>query len=205
MKFEITQSPNSYLILELNKYEKIIIEKGCLIFSDGEYGFKNKIEVKSYKNIMSKILGGKSLTYNVYTANEEMKMAFSAKDTAEIFSLEIVEQHPILFYASQHFARTENIEIKLGGLSQEFLVKAEGSGTLFLKVYGKLIEKLIDSNKPIYVDEDALIAFEEGVEYDWITGGIKKLITSGEGGLFKLKGKGKVWIQSRDKMEYKKD
>ena len=73
-------------------------------------------------------------------------MAFSAKDTAEIFSLEIVEQHPILFYASQHFARTENIEIKLGGLSQEFLVKAEGSGTLFLKVYGKLIEKLIDSN-----------------------------------------------------------
>ena len=132
-------------------------------------------------------------------------MAFSSKDTAEIFSLEIVEQQPILFYASQHFARTENIEIKLGGLSQEFLVKAEGSGTLFLKVYGKLIEKLIDSNKPIYVDEDALIAFEEGVEYDWITGGIKKLITSGEGGLFKLKGKGKVWIQSRDKMEYKKD
>ena len=205
MKFEITQSPNSYLILELNKYEKIIIEKGCLIFSDGEYGFKNKIEVKSYKNIISKIFGGKSLTYNVYTANEEMKMAFSAKDTAEIFSLEIVEQHPILFFVFQHFARTENIEIKLGGLSQEFLVKAEGSGTLFLKVYGKLIEKLIDSNKPIYVDEDALIAFEEGVEYDWITGGIKKLITSGEGGLFKLKGKGKVWIQSRDKMEYKKD
>ena len=200
MKFEITQSPNSYLILDLNKYEKIIIEKGCLIYSDGEYGFKNKIEVKSYKNFISKIFGGKSLTYN-----EEMKMAFSAKDTAEIFSLEIDEQHPIFFYGSQHFARTENIEIKLGGLSQEFLVKAKGSGTLFLKVYGKLIEKLIDSNKPIYVDEDALIAFEEGVEFDWITGGIKKLITSGEGGLFRLNGKGKVWIQSRDKVEYKKD
>ena len=205
MKFEITQSPNSYLILDLNKYEKIIIEKGCLIYSDGEYGFNNKIEVKSYKNIISKIFGGKSLSYNVYTAHEEMKMAFSAKDTAEIFSLEIDEQQPILFYASQHFARTENIEIKLGWLSQEFLVKAEGSGTLFLKVYGKLIEKLIDSNKPIYVDEDALIAFEEGIEFDWITGGIKKLITSGEGGLFKLNGKGKVWIQSRDKLEYNKD
>ena len=205
MKFEITQSPNSYLILDLNKHEKIIIEKGCLIYSDGEYGFKNKIEVKSYKNIISKIFGGKSLSYNVYTAHEEMKMAFSAKDTAEIFSLEIDEQHPIFFYGSQHFARTENIEIKLGGPSQEFLLKAKGSGTLFLKVYGKLIEKLIDSNKPIYVDEDALIAFEEGVEFDWITGGIKKLITSGEGGLFRLNGKGKVWIQSRDKVEYKKD
>ena len=29
MKFEITQSPNSYLILELNKYEKIIIERAA--------------------------------------------------------------------------------------------------------------------------------------------------------------------------------
>ena len=63
MKFEITQSPNSYLLLELGKNEKIIIEKGCLIYSDGEYDFENKIELESYKNIVSKIFGGKSLTY----------------------------------------------------------------------------------------------------------------------------------------------
>ena len=44
MKFEITESPNSYLLLELNKDEKIIIEKGCLIYSDGEYNFENKID-----------------------------------------------------------------------------------------------------------------------------------------------------------------
>ena len=205
MKFEISQSPNSYLLLELAKNEKIIIEKGCLIYSDGEYDFENKIELESYKNIVSKIFGGKSLTYNIYTAKEELKMGFSAKDTAEIFSLEINKQHPILFYGSQHFARTTDIQIKSGGMSQDFLVKTEGSGILFLKVYGTLIEKLIDSKKPIYVDEDALIAFEEGIEYEWITGGVKKLITSGEGGLFKLSGKGKIWIQSKDKIEYKKD
>ena len=46
MKFEITQSPNSYLTLELSKNEKIIIEKGCLIYSDGEYDFENKIEME---------------------------------------------------------------------------------------------------------------------------------------------------------------
>ena len=50
MKFQITESPNSYLLLELNKDEKIIIEKGCLIYSDGEYDFENnrtKINAKS--------------------------------------------------------------------------------------------------------------------------------------------------------------
>ena len=205
MKFEITQSPNSYLLLELNKNEKIIIEKGCLIYSDGEYDFENKIEVESYKNIISKIFGGKSLTYNIYTANEKLKMGFSAKDTAEIFSLEIDKQTPILFNASQHFARTIGVQIETGGLSQEFLVKTEGSGILFLKAYGQIIEKIVESSKPIYIDEDSLIAFEEGVEYKWITGGIKKLITSWEGGLYEFRGNGKIWIQSKSKIEFKKD
>ena len=205
MKFQITESPNSYLLLELNKDEKIIIEKGCLIYSDGEYDFENKIEVESYKNIISKIFGGKSLAYNIYTANEKLKMGFSAKDTAEIFSLEIDKQTPILFNASQHFARTIGVQIETGGLSQQFLVKTEGSGILFLKAYGNIIEKIVESSKPIYVDEDSLIAFEEGIEYKWITGGIKKLITSGEGGLYEFSGNGKIWIQSKSKIEFKKD
>jgi len=205
MKFQITESPNSYLLLELNKDEKIIIEKGCLIYSDGEYDFENKIEVESYKNIISKIFGGKSLAYNIYTANEKLKMGFSAKDTAEIFSLEIDKQTPILFNASQHFARTIGVQIETGGLSQEFLVKTEGSGILFLKAYGQIIEKIVESSKPIYIDEDSLIAFEEGIEYKWITGGIKKLITSGEGGLYEFSGNGKIWIQSKSKIEFKKD
>ena len=132
-------------------------------------------------------------------------MGFSAKDTAEIFSLEIDKQTPILFDASQHFARTIDIQIKTFGLSQEFLVKTEGSGILFLKAYGHIIVKIVESSKPIYVDEDSFIAFEEGIEYKWITGGIKKLITSGEGGLYEFSGNGKIWIQSKSKIEFKKD
>ena len=85
------------------------------------------------------------------------------------------------------------------------MVKTKGSGTLFLKAYGQIIEKIVESSKPIYVDEDSLIAFQEGVEYKWITGGIKKLITSGEGGLYEFNGNGKVWIQSKSKIEFKKD
>ena len=205
MKFQIIKSPNSYLLLELSKNEKIIIEKGCLIYSDGEYNFENKIEVESYKNIISKILGGKSLTYNIYTANENLKMGFSPKDTAEIFSLDINKQNQIIFYGSQHFARTYDIQIKIDDLSEPFLVKTEGAGTLFLKRYGQIIEKSLNSNKPLYVDEDALIGFQESIKYEWITGGAKKLISSGDGGLYKLRGKGKVWIQSKEKIEYKEN
>ena len=68
-----------------------------------------------------------------------------------------------------------------------------------------IIEKNINSDKPIYVDEDAVIAFEEKLNYEWITGGMKKLITSGEGALYKFSGRGKLWIQTKDEIEYKKD
>ena len=59
------------------------------------------------------------------------------------------------------------------------MVKTEGSGILFLKAYGHIIEIILESSKPIYVDEDSLIAFEEGIlNIKANTGNIRKLLTS---------------------------
>ena len=134
-------------------------------------------------------------------------MALSPKDTAEIICLSVSRANPIMFSPSSHFMRTFGLEIKLISLLKEsdILLKTLGSGKLFLKGYGKIIEKNIDSINPIYVDEDALVAFEQKLEYSWISGGVKKLFTSGEGFTYTFKGKGKVWIQSKEKIEYKKD
>ena len=68
-----------------------------------------------------------------------------------------------------------------------------------------VIEKDINTSKPIYIDEDSVIAYEEKLDAEWITGGMKKLLTSGDGELFMIKGQGKIWIQSKTKIEYKKD
>lgn len=54
MKFKISDYPSSYLGIEFKKDEKIITEKGNLIYCDGEYTFENKIEAKSYKNWIAK-------------------------------------------------------------------------------------------------------------------------------------------------------
>ena len=205
MKFEITNSPNSYLKIEFKKNEKIIIEKGCFIYSTGEYEFENKIEVKSYKNILAKFLYDKSLVYNTFTAKEGLEMLFSAKDTAEIFNINITRINPVMITPSLHFARTSNIEINPSGFKDDFYSETSGDGILFLKGYGKIIEKEINSTKPIYIDNDAVIAFEKKLNLEWITGGMKNLLTSGEGFLGKISGVGKIWIQSKDEIEYKKD
>jgi hypothetical protein len=59
MKFKISDYPSSYLGVKFEKDEKLITEKGSLIFCDGEYDFENKIEATNYKNWIAKIFGGK--------------------------------------------------------------------------------------------------------------------------------------------------
>ena len=66
MKFEITSYPNSYLKVNFEKNEKIIIEKGCFISSSGEYNFENKIEAKGVKNILANFLSDKNFIYSVH-------------------------------------------------------------------------------------------------------------------------------------------
>ena len=203
MKFKISDSPSSYLIIDFTKDEKIITEKGCLIYSDGEYNFENKIEAKGYKNLLA-LLFGKSLTYAIYTAKEDLKMTFSTKDTSEIFELEINNNYPILFNPSNHFSRSYRIETKPSGLDQDLFIKTSGSGSLFLKYYGKVIEKEINSTKPIYVNVDSVIAYEEKLDVASV-GGVMKTLVSGEVELYKVSGQGKIWIQSKDKIVYKKE
>ena len=113
MKLKISEYPSSYLVVEFDENEQLITEKGVLIYCDGEYDFENKIEIKSYKNWIAKIFGGKSLTYNIYTAKENLKMALSPKDNSELFKIEITNDNPILFEPNLHFARTVGIEINL--------------------------------------------------------------------------------------------
>ncbi len=207
MKFKIADYPSSYLTISLNKGEQFITEKGALIYCDGDYGFQNKIEAKSYKNWIAKIFAGKSLSYNIYTAKENINMALSPKDNAELFKIDTSSDNPILFEPNLHFARTINIEIKLEKkdwkttLNDGLKLKTYGEGTLFLKGYGKIIKQKIDTQKPVLIDEDALIAFEEKLEIKTISKGIKEMITSGEGFMFSVKGNGFVWLQTREKGE----
>ncbi|MEL6538196.1 MAG: AIM24 family protein, partial [Bacteroidota bacterium] len=187
MKYEVSAYPSSFLTLALQPGEQIITERGTLIFAEGEYTFENKIEAKSYKNWVVKAFGGKSLAYNVYTAKEEAQLAFSPKDSAEIFTIEVTAERSIIFEPSLHFARTAGVDIVLkksnwkNTLNDGLKLISQGEGTLFLKGYGKIIAQEIDTTQPMYLDETALIAFEDTVEVETISKGVKELITSGEG------------------------
>jgi len=208
MELKLSDHPSSFLTATLDEGEQIITEKGAFIYCEGEYSLQNIVEANSFKNWIAKIFGGKSLTYNCYTAASNIKLALAPKGNAEIFSIEIKDEMPVFFEPELHFARTKGISFQLESkslkntLNDGLKLKTKGSGELFLKGYGKIISQYLDTEMPIYVDENALIAYEGTLNVKTISKGVRQLLLSGEGFIFSITGKGKIWLQTREKSEH---
>ncbi len=64
-----------------------------------------------------------------------------------------------------------------------------------------IVSQNIDTLEPIYVDENALIAYETTLNLRTISKGVKHLLLSGEGFIYAISGKGRLWIQTREETE----
>lgn len=207
MKLHISDYPGAYLVAELEAGQELLTEKDALLYADGSYQYKHRVEAKGYKNWMAKALGGKSLTYNQYKAEQPVRMVFAPQDQSEIFLLEITESAPVFFEPRLHFARTPGVRLELqsrgwkNDLNDGLKLKAEGEGQLVLKGYGKIIREEIDTQTPFFVDETALIAFEPSVEIRSVSKSITETLVSGEGFMLEVSGKGTLWLQTRQKQQ----
>ncbi|RZS99725.1 TIGR00266 family protein [Aquimarina brevivitae] len=205
MKTAVLAYPNSYLTINLQKGEQVITERGGLLYAEGSYTLETKIEAKSVNHWLAKIFGGKSLTYNAYTAVTDVELILAPATNAELFEIELKDTDTLLIEPNAHFARCGSINLQLAKqdlkttLNDGVKLRATGTGTLFLTGYGRIIEKQLDTNTPIIVDEEALIAYDDSLSVKTVSKGIKEFVTSGEGFLFEISGQGRIWLQTREK------
>ena len=78
------------------------------------------------------------------------------------------------------------------------LQKISGMGLAFVHASGSIIERELAPGEELRIDTGCLVGFEGGVDYDiQMVKGVKSMIFGGEGLFFaRLRGPGKVWIQS---------
>ena len=208
MEIIITDYPNSYAEIKLEKDESIIAEKGSFIFSDGELIAENKLELSSYKNLIAKI-GGKSLTYVNYKAKESLSLIMGSRDNSELTLIKISKDDPIIIKADAHFARSSGIEIKLVDskiteiFDNGFWMNVDGEGYLILKGYGKILKMNLDNNKALLIEDASLIAIEKKIDFNTIDiklrDELKEFLKSGVEAPFSIKGKGTIWLQTKGK------
>jgi uncharacterized protein (TIGR00266 family) len=212
-----------YVEIELDPGESAISEAGAMmykhpkivmdtVFGDGSGskedtgGFLDKL-VGAGKRLVT----GESLFTTVFThtGSDKATVAFGAPYPGRIIPVDLAQMGGTLICQKDCFlcaAKGVSVGIYfqkkiLTGLfgGEGFIMqKLEGDGMTFIHAGGMLKEIELQSGEELHLDTGCLVAMQPHVHFDIEqAGGIKTGLFGGEGFFFaKLRGPGKVWIQS---------
>jgi len=218
--FDIKGQELQFVEIELDPGESAIAEAGAMVWKDASVAmatvFGDGSETDS--GIAGKLLGagkrlltGESLFMTVFThtGTGKARVAFAAPTPGSIMALRLAEYGGRIICQKDSFlAAAKGVSVGihfqkriLTGLfgGEGFIMqKLEGDGWVFTQMGGAVIERTLGAGEELHVDTGCIAAFTAGVDFDLISaGGIKSMIFGGEGLFFaRLRGPGKVWIQS---------
>jgi len=219
--FEIKGQELQFIEIELDPGESAVAEAGAMVWKDASVGMSTVFGDGSGDQgggFMGKLLGagkrlvtGESLFTTVFTHNGQGKarVAFSAPIPGSIVPIKLDQIGGRLICQKDAFlcaAKGVSIGISfqrkiLTGLfgGEGFIMqKLEGDGWVFVQMGGTVIERELAPGEELHIDTGCVAAYTSGVDFDVVqAGSIKSMFFGGEGVFFaKLRGPGKVWIQS---------
>ena len=218
--FEIKGQELQFLEIELDPGESAVAEAGAMVWKDASVAMNTVFGDGRPQEggLMGKLLGagkrlvtGESLFTTVFTHNGQGKarVAFASPTPGSILPLKldtlggtlICQKDSFLAAAKGvsigvHFQR--KIMTGLFGGEGFIMQKLEGDGWVFVQMGGTLVERTLAPGEELHVDTGCLAAYTADVDFDVISAGnVKSMLFGGEGLFFaRLRGPGKVWIQS---------
>ncbi len=206
MKYEIRYKPAfACLFVTLEPGEQLTAESGAMVSMDGGISMKAEFSGGFFPAILRRLFGGESLFVNVYrnTSQRPQTVILTQSMVGDIHRIDL-SQGPICFQPGAYIAHTPGAKmgIRWAGFASWFagegLFKLQftGSGRVFYGCYGGIIEKQIAGE--FIVDNSHLVAYDPGITMNIrMSGGLFGSLTSGEGLVNKLKGRGRIYLQSR--------
>lgn len=219
--FEIKGQELQFVEIELDPGESAVAEAGAMVWKDASVGMTTVFGDGSGSagdGFLGKLVGagkrlitGESLFTTVFTHNGQGKarVAFASPTPGAILPLRLADYGGQLICQKDSFlAAAKGVSIGiyfqrrimtgLFGGEGFIMQKLDGDGWVFVQMGGMVVERELRAGEELHVDTGCLAAFTPSVSFDLITvGGIKSMIFAGEGVFFaRLRGPGKVWIQS---------
>ena len=218
--YDIRGAEMQFVEVELDPGEAAIGEAGSMMFMDTGIEMDTVFGdgSKQQGGLFGKLLGagkrlitGESLFTTIYTnqGTGKRRVAFAAPYPGKILPMNLAELGGTLICQKDSFlaaARGVSIGMHfqrrvLTGLfgGEGFIMqKLEGDGWVFVQMGGTLVERELRAGEELHVDTGCLAAYTPSVDFDLVTaGGVRSVLFGGEGLFFaRLRGPGKVWIQS---------
>ncbi|MFS0849348.1 TIGR00266 family protein [Novosphingobium panipatense] len=219
--FEIKGQDLQFVEIELDPGESAVAEAGSMVWKDSSIDMTTVFGDGSADQgggFMGKLLGagkrlvtGESLFTTVFThrGHGKARVSFAAPVPGAILPIKLDDVGGRLICQKDAFlcaARGVSIGIHfqqriMTGLfgGEGFIMQnLEGDGWVFVQMGGTVIERELRPGEELHVDTGCVAAFQPSVEFDVVrAGSVKSMIFGGEGVFFaRLRGPGKVWIQS---------
>jgi uncharacterized protein (TIGR00266 family) len=206
MHHEIDYRPSfALLTLSLDAGESIRAEAGAMVsYSDGV-----TVETSASGGILGSlkrsVMGGESFFQNTFSTETGGEVTLAPPLAGDIVEHELAGES-LLIQSGSYMASHPDIELdtKFGGGRSFFggeglfLLKATGTGPVYLSSYGAIHEVELSEGERYTVDTGHIVAFEESASFDVErVGGLKSTLFSGEGLVCTFTGPGKVWLQTR--------
>lgn len=217
MKHEIVHGPSFALLkVGLEPGESITAEAGAMVTRDAHVQMKTRLNAgKSgffgrllafFVAMIRKVIGGETMFINEFSAEGTGGMVRLAPSLAGQVIRRRLENETIILQTGAYLASTGDLKMKLkwgglrGILAKEGIVflKISGTGELFMNAYGGIQPVQVDGE--FVVDNGHIVAFDDTLDYKITTpgGGMMGLFASGEGLVCRFRGRGTVFVQSRN-------
>jgi len=214
LKFEIKYKPSyAMLVATLEQGETITAESGAMTYMDPAIEVHTRKREKSLLGTLGlSLIGGQSFWVNDYTATSgPAEVAFVAAPVGDIKQLDIAPGSGYVIQKSAYVASTSGIDldVKWEGFTKGlfgqglFMLKAIGSGQMFINTFGAIDTHTLRPGQTLIVDNFHLVGFSESCSYKVTRlGGLKETLLSGEGLVTQITGPGDVHIQTKNMQEF---
>jgi len=214
LKFEVKYKPSyAMLVATLEQGETITAEAGAMTYMDPAIEVHTRKREKSLLGTLGlSLIGGQSFWVNDYTATSgPAEVAFVAAPVGDIKQLDIAPGSGYVIQKSAYVASTSGIDldVKWEGFTKGlfgqglFMLKAIGSGQMFINTFGAIDTHALRPGQTLIVDNFHLVGFSESCSYKVTRlGGLKETLLSGEGLVTQITGPGDVHIQTKNMQEF---
>ncbi len=217
MRFEIQYRPaHALATVHLEPNESIRAEASSMMSMSSNISVETQAR-KGNGGLLGSLkrgfLGGESFFTNVYTARGAVgHVSLAPGLCGDVVAHDLRTSETLFIQGSSYICAPDSVHIDTqfqgfkGLFSGEslFFLKATGTGTVLLNAFGAI--ETLDIERELIVDTGHLVAFTSGIDYTvekagsgWISSYL-----SGEGFVLRMRGQGRVYLQTRNPHEYGK-
>ncbi|WP_017328180.1 TIGR00266 family protein [Synechococcus sp. PCC 7336] len=206
MKYDIQYKPAfSTVFVTLDPGESIMAEAGAMASMDSALRVKAQWFGGIGSAFLKAFFGKESLFANTFTNPTALplQVVLTQSTVGDISRLQL-NGNSICLQPGAYIAHTTGVKVGvqwagfaswIGGEGL-FRLKLSGRGLVFFGAYGGLTHRRIDGE--FIVDSGHLVAYDPGIRLSpKLAGGLLSSLTSGEGLVTRLRGRGSIYLQSR--------